>query len=253
MLKSDMSGKTVIITAASRQPGRAIAKAFAENGAKLALCDADKNAVTEFANELSNMGYTAKGYELDILKPETFKGICEKIKSDLDSIDILINNEKDDLTGSDRKPTHLMDMDRYMTSVRKELYGTYYMGKTAMAYMEKGVVVNITSSLGLAPAANCMANVASSGAIMSLSRVSALEMTPHNIRVHCIARGSLDGYEYENSPTKEAIDHLATKRSITPEDVANAAIFCACDEAEYLNGEILTVDGGQHIGYMRNF
>lgn len=253
MLKTDLSGRTVIITAAAKQPGKAIALAFAENGAKTALCDADGKAADDFAKELSDKGFEAKGYRLDILKPETFKGICEEIKKDFGSIDILVNNEKDDLTGEDRKPTHLMDMDRYMTSVRKELYGTYYMGKTAMAFMEKGVVINITSSLGLAPAANCMANVASSGAIMSLSRVSALEMTPHNIRVHCIARGSLDGYDYENAPTKEAIDHLATKRSITPEDVANAAIFCASDEAEYLNGEILTVDGGQHIGYMRNF
>ncbi len=202
------------------------------------------------ACELEN----AAAFELDILKPETFEGICEDIVNTLGSLDIIINNEKDDMRGEDKKPLHLLDFDRYLEITRKELYGTYYMSKNAMKQMNNGgVVVNITSSLGLAPAKNCIANVASAGAVMSLSRVSALEMTPDNIRVHCIARGALDGVEYENAPTPESIDHLATKRPVTAEDIANAVIFCASEEGAYTNGNILTVDGGQHIGYMRNF
>jgi len=254
MIKADLKGKVAVLTAAARQPGRAIALALCENGAKVALCDENKADVLALVKELSAKGFECKGYKLDILATDTFKGICEQIKADFGGFDILINNEKDDLIGEDRKPVHLMDFDRYEQSVRKELYGTYYMTKNGMAQMDKGgVVINITSSLGLAPAPNCMANVASSGAIMSLSRVAALEMTPDNIRVHCIARGSLAGLEYENAPTPEAIDHLATKRAITPEDVANAVIFCASDEGEYANGDIMCIDGGQHVGYMRNF
>lgn len=254
MIRADLSGKAAVLTAAAKQPGRAIALALCENGARVALCDENEAEASALAKELTDKGYECKAYKLDILKPDTFAEICRQIKADFNGFDILVNNEKDDLTGEERKPVHLMDFDRYEQSVRRELYGTYYMTKNGMSQMENGgVVINITSSLGLAPAPNCMANVASSGAIMSLSRVAALEMTPDNIRVHCIARGSLAGLEYENAPTPEAIDHLATKRAITTEDVANAVIFCASDEGEYANGDILCVDGGQHIGYMRNF
>ena len=250
MLKTDFNGKVAVVTAAAKLPGREIAKALSENGAKVAVCDKDIEAAKALACELKN----AAAFELDILKPEIFEGICKDIVKTLGSLDILVNNEKDDMRGEDKKPLHLLDFDRYLEITRKELYGTYYMSKNAMKQMNNGgVVVNITSSLGLAPAKNCIANVASAGAIMSLSRVSALEMTPDNIRVHCIARGSLDGVEYENAPTPENINHLATKRPVTAEDIANAVVFCASSEGAYTNGNILTVDGGQHIGYMRNF
>lgn len=254
MLKTDFNDKVALITAAAKLPGREIAKAFIASGAKVAVCDKDISKASALANELTGMGATAKAYELDILKPETFEDICTSVVNDFGSLDILVNNEKDDMRGEDKKPLHLLDFDRYLEITRKELYGTYYMSKAAMKKMTNGgAVINITSSLGLAPAKNCIANVASAGAIMSLSRVSALEMTPDNIRVHCIARASLDGVEYENAPTKENIDHLATKRAVTAEDIANAVIFCASEEGAYTNGNILTVDGGQHIGYMRNF
>ncbi len=250
MLKTDFNGKVAIVTAAAKLPGREIVKALSQNGAKVAVCDKDFEAAKALAAELEN----AAAYKLDILKPETFDGICDKITETFGQIDILVNNEKDDMRGEDKKPLHLLDFDRYLEITRKELYGTYYMSKAAMKKMVNGgVVVNITSSLGLAPTKNCIANVASAGAIMSLSRVSALEMTPDNIRVHCIARGSLDGVEYENAPSKDNIDHLATKRPVTAEDIANAVVFCASEEGAYTNGNILTVDGGQHIGYMRNF
>ena len=250
MLKTDFNGKVAVVTAAAKLPGREIAKALSANGAKVALCDKDFEAAKALAGELEN----AYPFELDILKPETFEGICNEIVNTLGCIDILVNNEKDDMRGEDKKPLHLLDFDRYLEITRKELYGTYYMSKAAMKQMKNGgAVVNITSSLGLAPAKNCIANVASAGAIMSLSRVSALEMTPENIRVHCIARGSLDGVEYENAPSSANIDHLATKRPVTAEDIANAVVYCASEEGAYTNGNILTVDGGQHIGYMRNF
>ncbi len=254
MLRTDLTGKVAVITAAARMPGQKIAEYLGLNGAKVALCDKDQEGLILLEKYLNEKGIECKGYRMDILEPESFEGICTQIVTDFGSIDILVNNEKDDMRGEDKKPLHLMNFERYLEITRKEINGTYYMAKAAMNKMDKGgIVINITSSLGLAPAKNCIANVVSAGAVMSLSRVAALEMTPDNIRVHCIARGSLEGVEYENCPTKENIEHLATKRPVTADDIANAVVFCASEEGAYANGNILTLDGGQHIGYMRNF
>ena len=250
MIKVDLNGKVAVITAAGTELGTAIAKALAENGATVAVCDADMSKAEKAA---AAVGAKAKAYEVDVMKKEALMGICQQIEKDLGSLDILVNNEKDTLPMAERKLLHEADMDRYYEITNRELMGLYYMTKAAiqgMAERKSGVVVNITSSLGLAPRKGMIANVAAATATPSLTRVWALEMTPDNVRMHAIARGALP---YETEITDDEIDHLATKRPLKIEDVVGAVLYCVSDEAEYENGGAITVDGGLHYGFMRNF
>ena len=253
MIKVDLNGRVAVITAAGSTLGTEIAKALAANGAAVAVCDSDLAKAEETAAALTAQGATAKAYLADVLQHETLMDLCKQIEADMGGIDILVNNEKDTVAAEDRKLLHETDMERYFEITNRELMGLYYMTKAGiqgMAQRKKGVVVNITSMLGLVPRKGMIANVASSTATISLTRVWALEMTPDNVRLHTIARGPLPE---ETSITDDEIDHLAVKRPLKPEDVANAVLYAVSDEAEYENGGVITVDGGLHYGYMRNF
>lgn len=253
MIKVDLNGKVAVITSAGNALGNAIAKALAANGAVIAACDSDLEKAEKTAQELVNAGAKAKAYCVDVMQHETLMGICEQIEKDLGGIDILVNNEKDTVPAGERKLLHEMDMDRYYEITNRELMGLYYMTKAGiqgMAHRKQGVVVNITSTLGLVPRKGMIANVAAATATISLTRVWALEMTPDHVRMHTIARGPLPE---ETDITEDEIEHLAVQRTLTPDDVANAVLYAVSDEAEYENGGVITVDGGLHYGYMRNF
>lgn len=250
MIQVDLNGKVAVVTAAGTQLGTAIAKALAENGATVAVLDADLKKAEQAA---AAIGAKAKAYEADVMKKDTLMGVCKQIEEDLGSLDILVNNEKDTLPKEARKPLHEVDMDRYYAIADRELLGLYYMTKAAMQGMaarKNGIVVNITSALGLTPQKGMIANVATATATISLTRVWALEMTPDNIRVHAVARGELP---YENEVSADAIDHMATKRPLAIADVVGAVLYSVSDEAAYENGSVITVDGGLHYGFMRNF
>ena len=253
MIKVDLNGRVAVITAAGTTLGKAIASALAANGAVIAACDADLAKAEETAALLTEAGAKAKAFQVDVMQKETLMELCKQIEAEMGSIDILVNNEKDTVPAEERKLLHETDMERYFEITNRELTGLYYMTKAAiqgMAQRKKGVVVNITSMLGLVPRKGMIANVASSTATISLTRVWALEMTPDNVRMHTVARGPLPE---ETSITQDEIDHLAVKRTLRPEDVANAVLYAVSDEAEYENGGVITVDGGMHYGYMRNF
>lgn len=253
MIRVDLNGKVAVITAAGNALGTALAEALSQNGAAIAVCDSDLTKAEKTVQTLLSQGARAKAYRLDVTEHDTLMGLCTQIELDMGGIDILINNEKDTIPTDERKLLHETDMERYYEIMNRELMGLYYMTKAGiqgMAKRKNGVVVNITSALGLVPRKGMIANVAASTATISLTRVWALEMAPDNVRMHTIARGALP----EETPvTEDELEHLSVPRRIRPEDVANAVLYAVSDEAEYENGGVITVDGGLHYGYMRNF
>ena len=254
MIKADLTNKTAIVTAAGKEPGKSICMALLENGAKVIVCDENIALAKKTAELLrEKFSFEAPVYELDVKKKQELYGLADKIVEEQGKIDILINSEKDTLKEEERKLTHEMDMDRYYAIYNRELEGLYFTSKAFLRHMvenKSGIVINITSVLGLVPRKGMIANAAMAAATMSLSRVWALELDKDNVRVHCIARGNIGE---ECISDDQEIVHQSIKRQITPEDVANAVIFCASNEAEEQNGGIITVDGGLHYGYMRNF
>ena len=253
MFETNLSKKTVLVTAAGREPGRSICLALCKNRAKVIACDEDLQAAKSTAQILKNLGGQAAYYQFNVNKKQELYRLAETIILEHGEIDILVNSEKDTLKESERKLTHEMHMDRYFAVYDRELEGLYFTSKAFLRHMVKnkgGIVINITSVLGLVPKKGMIANAAMAAATMSLSRVWALELDKDNVRVHCIARGCLPE---EDALNEQEIIHQSIKRQITSEDVANAVLYCASDEAQAENGGILTVDGGLHYGYMRNF
>ena len=167
MIKVDLNGKVAVVTAAGNTLGTEIAKALAANGAAIAVCDNDMTKAENTVRILTEQGASAKAYQVDIMKHDTLMDICRQIEADMGHIDILVNNEKDTVPAGERKLLHETDMDRYYEITNRELMGLYYMTKAAiqgMAQRKQGVVVNITSMLGLVPRKGMIANVAASTA-----------------------------------------------------------------------------------------
>lgn len=261
MLKTDFSGRTAVVTAGAGAVGKEICKVFAANGAKVAVCDKDAAAAKKVAEELKAQGFAAEGYELNIRKFDTFEGVLEAVRKDLGPVAILVNNENEEIRPEDRKPLHEFDVDMYEDIVYADINGLFTFTKYAMQDMvkaSKGVVVNVTSIRGLVPVANQTPVVAVSGAAVGLTRMWGVECKDAHIRVNAVAAGlsvNEKNADYLDTPEKieKKLSHLAVRRLAEPADIANAALFLASDEASYITGAVLPVDGGLNAGYVRSF
>lgn len=253
MLQTDLNGRKAVVTSAGSLTGYVVCEALCRCGAQVVACDQDIENAKKTAETLIKKGYECAAAKLNVTQKEGVYEQADEIIEKFGIPNILVNCEKDTLKLDERKLTHEMDFDRYLDISNREVIGLYYTSKAFMRKMVEnggGVVVNITSMLGLVPKKGCVGNAACAAATMSLSRVWALELCDSNVRVHCIARGDISG---EIEEIEQDTAHQATKRMAKADDVANAVLFCASDEAQMENGCILTVDGGLHYGYMRNF
>lgn len=252
-MKVDLNGKTAVITGGGSKTARAAASELLKNGAAVILADSDEKRAKRFEKDFSQ--YAEKVF-FAVLDPRSgekiyadYEKICEKHNPD-----ILINCVKDTPEQKDRALIHETDMKRYDKIISSEVTGLYYTVKAALQRMvenNSGVIINITSVLGIVPRIGLSVNSACAAAAMSLIKVWALELDKTNIRLHTIARGE---YEEESSLKEEAaISHQSVKRAVTPEDVAQAVLFLCSPGAEMQNGEITVVSGGIDYGYMRTF
>lgn len=258
MLRTEMTGKVAVITAGAGVIGEEICKTFAASGAAVAVCDKNAEVAQKVAAVIAAAGGTAKGYALDIRKKETFADVVSAIASDLGGIDILINNENEEIAPDDRKPLHEFDMDMYDDMVNAGINGIYYFSKACTQEMEKrgkGAIVNVLSIRGMVPVANQSPVVACAAAQIGYTRMWGVEMKDYNIRVNAVAAGlSRNEKNADTLTNPEAkLSHVAVKRLCQPADVANAALFLASDDAAYITGAVLPVDGGLNAGYVRSF
>ena len=221
----------------------------------------DEAAAKKVAAEINAAGGQAEGFALDIRKKETFTGVCDAILAKFGTIDFLVNNESEEIAPEDRKPLHEFDMDLYDDIITANLDGVYYFSKAAMQDMakrKKGAVVNVMSIRGLIPVANQTPVVAAAGAQVGFTKMWGVELKDEKIRVNGVAAGIVKNeknaaYLQTEEQVKPKLSHLAVERLATPEDIANAALFLASDEAAYITGVVLPVDGGLSAGYVRSF
>lgn len=261
MLKTDLSGRTTVVTAGAGVIGKEICKVFAANGAKVAVCDKDEAAAKKVAEEIKAEGFVAEGFGLDIRNFDSFEGVLADVRKALGDVAILVNNENEEIRPEDRKPLHEFDVEMYEDIVYADINGLFMFTKAAMQDMvkaSKGVVVNITSIRGLVPVANQTPVVAVSGAAVGLTRMWGVECKDAHIRVNAVAAGlskNEKNADYLDTPEKieKKLPHLAVHRLAEAADIANAALFLASDEASYITGAVLPVDGGLNAGYVRSF
>ena len=243
----DLTGKTALITGASRGIGKAIALKLAGQGANIAIPYLGDPAEAEQAQkEIETLGVKCVMYVCDVSSFGASKEVVEKVIEEFGGVDILVNNAgivRDKLILS-------MKEEDFDMVINVNLKGAFNMIKhTYSHFMKKrrGRIISISSIVGLNGNAG-QANYSSSKAgLIGLTKSTAKELGGRNITVNAIAPGFIDTdmTQQLSDKVKDAMKaQIPMKRPGTPEDIANLALFLASDEASYITGEVIRVDGG---------
>ena len=236
-----------MITGASKGIGRTIAHKFAEHGANVAftyLSSVEKGEA--LVNELKAYGVEAVGFRSDASNFEAAQSLIEDTVKSLGSLDILINNAgitRDNL---------LMRMseeswDEIMNINLKSCFNTVKAASRTLMKQRSGVILNMSSVVGVKGNAGQSNYAASKAGIIGFSKSIALELGSRNIRCNAIAPGFIETEMTEQLDEKTVQgwrDAIPLKRGGTTEDVANCCVFLSSDMASYITGQVISVDGG---------
>lgn len=254
-------GRTALVTGAAMGIGRAIALALAENGAKIAVNDV--NSAENTCNEIRAHGGEARFFQADVSDVQAVNAMVAAIERDLGPIEILVNNAGVNI-GTNRVPTYQFPDNEWHRIIKVDLDGTFYCSRAVSAAMiqrRRGSIINIGSAFGVVPARLQCAFTAAKAGVLHFTKSHALEVGPFNVRVNGIAPGSIvtQGTKtlYYNPETKAKADslisHIPLGRPGEPEEIAAAAVFLASDDAKYITGHVLVVDGGWTAGFARDW
>ncbi len=245
-----LTGKIAIVTGASRGIGRQIAKTLAEQGAAVIVnyCGSEQ-AANETVEQITASGGTAKAYQADVSDYTQAADMMNDVVKEYGRIDILINN-----AGITRDNLILkMNDEDFMKVINTNLTGTFNCVKHASKIMLKqkyGRIVNMASIVGIYGNAGQANYAASKAGVIGMTKSVAKELGSRNITVNAIAPGYIGTAMTDSLPdaAKEKITSaIAMKRMGTVEDVANLAAFLASDNASYITGQVIGVDGGMSI------
>ena len=251
-----LDGKTAIVTGAARGIGKAIALKFASEGANIAFTDLviDENAENT-AKEIEAMGVKAKGYASNAANFEDTAKVVEAIHADFGRIDILVNNAGYLPIGS----VETTSLDEIQRSFGVLVYGMFLGMQTVIPEMKKTkelcAILNVSSVCGAYVATeNNFAYNAAKSAVVGMTRAAAVDLAGSTIRVNVIHPGTIDGTAIsgnvlQGKMKKIKLSKIPLGRAGTPEEVAAVASFLCSDEASYIHGASLVVDGGQILGY----
>ena len=244
-----MQGKIAIVTGASRGIGRACAIALASAGAKVVLAARGMEKLEETAAEIRSMGGEAFPYTLDLASPESIKEAFSKAVKEFGRIDILVNNAaitRDNLALR-------MKVDDWDSVLQTNLTGAFLCIQQVLPPMMRerwGRIINLSSIVGATGNAGQANYAASKAGLIGLTKTLAQEMASRNITVNAVAPGFIDTdmtAPLSDDLKKTMLAMIPLKRFGKPEDVAFAVRFLASDEAAYITGQVINVNGGMYM------
>jgi 3-oxoacyl-[acyl-carrier protein] reductase len=259
-MKVDLKDRIAVVTGAAGAIGRSIALMLAENGATVAVNDLhDPDAICA---EIRERGGKVRGYPADVSDVSSVNAMISAVESDLGPIDIMVNNAGINV-GKNRAPIRDFSDADWHKIIRVDLDGVFFCSRAVSASMiarRKGGIINITSVFGLVPARLQCSYTAAKAAVANFTRSHALEVGQYGIRVNGVAPGSIltEGtrsmfYSLENKHRESMLSHIPLGAPGETEDIAAAVLFLASDDAKYVTGHILVVDGGWTAGYHRDW
>ncbi|MDA0742153.1 MAG: 3-oxoacyl-[acyl-carrier-protein] reductase [Bacteroidetes bacterium] len=242
-----LSGKTAIITGASKGIGKGIAETFAQHGANVAftfLSSVEKGQALE--QELQQYGTQVKGYRSDASKMEDAEALVAQVVEDFGGVHIVVNN------AGITKDTLLMRMteEDFNRVIEVNLNSVFNMTKAVQRTFLKqhsGSIVNISSVVGVKGNAGQANYAASKAGIIGFTKSVALELGSRNIRCNAIAPGFIETEMtavLDEKTVQQWRDGIPLKRGGSAEDVANACLFLASDMSGYITGQVMNVCGG---------
>lgn len=244
----NLTDKVVVITGAAGGLGKAFALAFAEHGAKIAVCDKNINGATETANEIKG----AIAIEVDVANEQSTQMMAQKVMETFGRIDVLINNAAIYAT-IQRKPFFEITETEWDLVMNVNLKGVWMVSKAIFPFMKNnlsGKIINISSATVMSGSPNWSHYVASKGGVIGFTRSMAKELGDYNINVNAIAPGftlteaSLSLMENAN---KYGVDRGAIKRSSSAEDIVGTALYLASPASDFVTGQTIVVDGGKQF------
>ena len=244
-----LNNRVALVTGASQGIGRACALTLAAAGAQVALAARNTGKLAEVAAEIDAAGGKAAPFELDLASEESIKACTKAVLAQFGKIEILVNNggiTRDNLM----LRMKLADWDAVLAT---NLTGAFLLTQAVSSGMLKarwGRIINVSSVVGQTGQAGQANYAASKAGLIGLTKSLARELASRNITVNAVAPG------YISTPMTDVLNdqqraammtQIPLDRAGTPEDVANAVAFLASDEASYITGHVLDVNGGMHM------
>ena len=245
----NFQGKTVLITGASRGIGFEMSEEFTKAGANLAICATRENAIREAAEKLRALGAKVYAQPVDISNAQACEDFVSNTLQEFGSLDVVVNNAgitKDNLT------VRMSEQD-WDAVMNVNLKGTFLMSKAALKVMFKkraGAIVNISSVVGEMGNPGQANYSASKAGIIGLTKTLAKEFGSRGVRVNAVAPGFVQTAMTDALPEEvreKALASIPLKRFATTKDIAKAVMFLASEDASYITGHVLAVNGGLYI------
>ena len=245
-----LSGRVALVTGASQGIGRSCALKLAAAGAAVAVAARNQDALNELVTQITSSGGKAAAFALDVAEEEQIKSTVKKVIEQFGKIDILVNNAgitRDQLVMRMKRADWDAVLDTNLTSA-------YLLTQQVMSSMLKqrwGRIVNVTSIFGQTGQAGQANYAASKAGLIGLTMAVAREVASRNITCNAVAPGFIETAMTAglgNDFKQNALKMIPLGRIGTPEDVANAVAFLASEDASYITGHVMNVNGGMLMG-----
>ena len=244
-----LAGKVAIITGAAQGIGLATALKFAQEGARVVVCDVRQAAVDQAVAACRAAGADTLGIVIDVTQRDMVDGMVQQVKDRLGRIDVLVNNAG--ITQDAR--LQKMTIEQFDRVIDVNLRGVFHFAQAVcdtMVAQGSGVILNASSVVGIYGNFGQTNYAASKFGVIGFTKTWSRELGPKGIRVNAVAPGFISTPILATIPEKvmqEMVDRVPLKRLGLPEDIANVYAFLASDEAAYINGAVIEVAGGMTV------
>ncbi|QHA92173.1 SDR family oxidoreductase [Bacillus sp. N1-1] len=248
----DLTGKTAIVTGGGRGLGKQIAEGFAEAGANVVICSRKREACEAVSEELKETGVKSLAFECDVTNQEQVQDVVDATMKEFGRIDILVNNSG----ASWGAPVVEMPLQAWHKVMEVNVTGTFLFAQAVgkeMIKQKSGKIINIASVAGLGGAdpryMDAIGYNTSKGAVITFTKDLAVKWGSYNINVNAIAPGFFPTKMSKgliDAGGERMLETTPLNRFGTDDDLKGAALFLASNASNYVTGDILIVDGGQH-------
>lgn len=242
-----LDGKAAIVTGAAAGIGRAIAERFGAEGARVVVADLNGAGAIEVAAAIVSAGGIALAVTVDISSPEQVQALFDTTIAAFGTVDILVNN-----AGLVKTERHVLEADYawWTRIIEVNLTGAFLCSQLAcqiMARQGSGAIINMSSGGATRAHRGNVAYDAAKGGIEAMTRAMALDLGPYGVRVNALVPGSIDTSGMPAEVKRARGENIPLNRVGEPSEMAGPAVFLASDDASYVTGHTLMVDGGMLV------